>query len=53
VRRDLSIDELGDLVTEPHMAVLATHREARDGSVIIRLEPRPGELRAWDYADEF
>jgi PPOX class probable F420-dependent enzyme len=24
-----------------------------DDSVTIRLEPRPGELRAWDYADEF
>jgi PPOX class probable F420-dependent enzyme len=143
VRRDLSIDELGDLVSEPHVAVLATHREdgtvllspvyqewrdggfnvavssndvkarhlrrdpraslvlfedgapyrgvevhttallitegarealrrlivrfdgeeiaeldaavieARDGPIIIRLEPRPDELRAWDYADEF
>ena len=140
MRRNLSIDDLGDLVTEPHVAVLATHREdgtvllspvyqewrddgfnvvvasndvkARhlrrdpraslalfeDGApyrglevntrarlitegagetlrrlfvrfdgeetaesdtatveepVIIRLEPRPGEFRAWDYADEF
>jgi PPOX class probable F420-dependent enzyme len=143
VRRDLSIDELGNLVTEPHVAVLATHRkdgtvllspvyqEWRDGGfnvavasndvkarhlrrdpraslvlfedgapyrgvevhttarlvaegasetlrrlsvrfdgeevgeadaaaaetgadpIIIRLEPGPGELRAWDYADEF
>jgi hypothetical protein len=24
-----------------------------DDPVTIRLEPRPGELRAWDYADEF
>ena len=143
MRRNLPIDELGDLVTERHVAVLATHREDgtvllspvyqewRDGGfniavasndvkarhvrrdpraslvlfedgapyrgvevhttarlltegagetlrrlavrfdgeevgeadaaaveagnepVIIRLEPGPGELRAWDYADEF
>jgi PPOX class probable F420-dependent enzyme len=33
VRRNLSIDDLGDLVSEPHVAVLATHRE--DGSVLL------------------
>ncbi|HXY73338.1 MAG TPA: TIGR03618 family F420-dependent PPOX class oxidoreductase [Actinomycetota bacterium] len=143
MRHGLSIDELGDLITEPHVAVLATHRadgsillspvyqEWRDGGfnvivssddvkarhlrrdpgaslalfddkapyrgleihttaklvsegasealrrlmtrfdgeqiaeadaaateaeappLIIRLEPGPGELRSWDYADEF
>ena len=31
----------------------AAEIEARDGPIIIRLEPRPDELRAWDYADEF
>jgi PPOX class probable F420-dependent enzyme len=143
VRRNLTIDELGDLITDPHVAVLATHREdgtvllspvyqewrdggfnlaiasndvkarhlrrdpraslvlfedgapyrgvevhtaarlitegaretlrrlmvrfdgeeiaetdaaaveASDDALIIRLEPGPGEFRAWDYADEF
>jgi PPOX class probable F420-dependent enzyme len=33
VRKDLSVEELGDLVELPLLAVLATHR--RDGSVML------------------
>ena len=33
MRHDLSIDELGDLISEAHVAVLATHRA--DGSVLL------------------
>ena len=40
MRKDLSIDQLGDLLERPFNAVLATYR--RDGSV----------LRTWDFADD-
>ena len=33
MRRDLSIEDLGDLVSEPHVAVLATHWS--DGTVLL------------------
>ena len=33
MRHDVPIDELGDLISEPHVAVLATHRA--DGSVLL------------------
>ncbi len=33
MRKDLTIDDLGDLVTLPLLAVLATHR--RDGTVLL------------------
>jgi len=33
MRHGVTIEELGDLITEPHVAVLATHRS--DGSVLL------------------
>jgi hypothetical protein len=60
MRRDLTMDDLGDLAELRLLAVLATYRP--DGTVLLspvwhewrdggfRLEP--GDLRAWDFADE-
>ena len=59
VRKGLSIDELGDLLVRPCIAMryLGEKRAkvyvegAGGGMVVIRLVP--GRLRTWDFADDY
>jgi len=77
MRTNLTVEDLGDLLDRPLIAVLATLRTdgtvllspvyhewryegpeeaatdveaVRGGDVIVRVEP--GDIHAWDYADE-
>ena len=63
MRRNLSVEQLGELLERPFNATLATYRhdgtvllspvwhEWRDGGFSIRLVP--GRLRTWDFADDY
>jgi hypothetical protein len=62
VRKHLRPEELGDLLEQPLVAVLATYR--RDGSVLLSpvwhqwrdggfdVVSRGNDVRAWDFVDQ-
>lgn len=67
LRTDLTVEDLGNFLQEPRVAVLATLRKdvARyngkdEGAAYVKSTPgehliarlEPGNLRAWDFADE-